>query len=190
MIQKLFKWGASYLRLLGLKLRFGKRLVAPIRPRGVYVGRNVRFEIAKGASLVLGRGVYFSEGCRLAATEGAVLQIGDAVYFGKDCMIVARERIKIGAHTLLANEVALYDHDHIFADADTPIAEQGFSIAPISIGRNCWIATRGVITRGVTVGDHVVLGANAVLTKDAASHTVWGGIPARCIKKQEIDYEK
>lgn len=187
MIRKIGKWGASFWRLLLLKLRFGKRLDAPIRPRGVYVGRNVRFEIAKGALLSLGQGVYISEGCRLTVTEGAILQVGDAVYFGKDCMIVARERIEIGEHSLLANEVALYDHDHVFTDPHRPIADQGFRTGAIRIGENCWVATRAVVTRGVTVSEHVVLGANSVLTKDAPAHTVWGGVPARCIRESRTE---
>ena len=35
----------------------------------------------------------------------------------------------------------------------------------------------------VTIGDNVIIGANAVVTKDVPSNSVVAGIPARVIRK-------
>ena len=85
--------------------------------------------------------------------------------------------------------------------------QHGFStyIAAESIGENCWInqqVTIGykdssrppiigngvMITCGakvlgpITIGDHVTIGANAVVVKDLPSDSVWGGVPAKRIR--------
>ena len=85
--------------------------------------------------------------------------------------------------------------------------QHGFStyIAAESIGENCWINqqvtigykdnTRApvigndvMITCGakvlgpITIGDHVTVGANAVVVKDLPPDSVWGGVPAKRIR--------
>ncbi len=85
--------------------------------------------------------------------------------------------------------------------------QHGFStyIAAESIGENCWINqqvtigykdnTRApiigndvMITCGakvlgpITIGDHVTIGANAVVVKDLPPDSVWGGVPAKRIR--------
>lgn len=88
----------------------------------------------------------------------------------------------IQENTLIADNVSLYDHDHRFLDKKTPIAEQGFCASSIYIGRNCWLATNVVVLKGVNITDHVIVGANAVVTKSLDRAGVYGGIPARFIK--------
>lgn len=52
-----------------------------------------------------------------------------------------------------------------------------------TIGDNVYIATGAKIIGGVDVGEHVVIGANAVVTKDIPSHVCVAGIPAKIIKE-------
>ena len=54
--------------------------------------------------------------------------------------------------------------------------------APIVLGKNVWVGSNATILSGVTVGDNAVVAAGAVVTKDVATNTVVGGIPARLIK--------
>ncbi|MBK9400940.1 MAG: hypothetical protein IPN36_08800 [Bacteroidetes bacterium] len=53
----------------------------------------------------------------------------------------------------------------------------------VRIGRKCWLGNGVVITAGVTLGDNVVVGANAVVTKSFPSNVVIGGVPARILKE-------
>ena len=52
-----------------------------------------------------------------------------------------------------------------------------------TIGNHVWLATNCIVLQGVTVGDHAVIAAGAVVTKDIPAGEIWGGIPARFIKK-------
>ena len=47
-----------------------------------------------------------------------------------------------------------------------------------------WIGANATILRGVTVGQGAIIAAGAVVTKDVTPFSVWGGIPARCIKQR------
>ena len=45
--------------------------------------------------------------------------------------------------------------------------------------------------QGVTIGDGAVVAAGAVVTKDIPAGEVWGGVPAKFIRKrgcEEFDY--
>lgn len=60
---------------------------------------------------------------------------------------------------------------------------------PIKIGHHCWIATGAIVLSGVTIGDGAVVAAGAVVTKDVPPYEVWGGVPARFIKKRSMDLD-
>lgn len=50
-----------------------------------------------------------------------------------------------------------------------------------TIGNRCFIAAGAKIIGNITIGDDVVIGANAVVTKDIPSGSVVVGVPARII---------
>ena len=54
----------------------------------------------------------------------------------------------------------------------------------VTIGDNVWIGTNVVIMPGVFIGDNSIIGSTAVLTKNVPNNEVWGGIPARLIRKR------
>ena len=50
------------------------------------------------------------------------------------------------------------------------------------IGKRCFIGVNAIIMPGVTIGDEVIVGAGAVVTKDVPSHCIVAGNPAKIIK--------
>lgn len=57
--------------------------------------------------------------------------------------------------------------------------------APIHIGDYVFIGARCIIGKGVTIGDKSMICAGSVVTKDIPSGEIWGGNPAKFIKKIE-----
>jgi putative colanic acid biosynthesis acetyltransferase WcaF len=57
---------------------------------------------------------------------------------------------------------------------------------PIEIGADSWVAAEAFIGPGVKVGDRAVVGARAVLFKDAECGGVYAGNPARLIKRRKL----
>ena len=55
---------------------------------------------------------------------------------------------------------------------------------PIHIGQYCWIGTGAIVLQGVKIGEGSVVAAGAVVTKDIPPYEVWGGVPAKFIRKR------
>lgn len=68
------------------------------------------------------------------------VNIGNNVFFNNYCSLNAIERIIIGDGTIFGENVKVYDHNHCYQDPNVPIKEQGFTSAPVNIGKHCWIA--------------------------------------------------
>ena len=79
----------------------------------------------------------------------------------------------------------------------TQILSHSFSLeknsqacAPIQIGHHCWVGTRSIILPGSVLPSQSVLGAGAVLQKKyTESFVLYGGVPAKYIKKMDETYE-
>ena len=57
--------------------------------------------------------------------------------------------------------------------------------APVTIGEGAWIGAGAVILPGVHIGRGAIVGANAVVTRSIGELEVWGGCPARFLKRVE-----
>lgn len=49
----------------------------------------------------------------------------------------------------------------------------------VTIGNDVWIGTRSIIMPGVCIGNGVIVGAGAVVTRNVPDYAVVGGVPAR-----------
>lgn len=56
------------------------------------------------------------------------------------------------------------------------------------IGNDVWIGSRCLIKSGVKIGDGAVIGMGSVVTKDIPPYEIWGGNPAKYIKKRFSDH--
>ena len=61
---------------------------------------------------------------------------------------------------------------------------------PITIGNDVYIGNNVIILPGVNIGNRVVIGAGAVVTKDIPDNSVAVGVPARVIKTTDQYFEK
>lgn len=66
----------------------------------------------------------------------------------------------------------IYDHNHCYKDTNVPIKDQGYTSAPIMIGKHCWIGSNVIILKGVTIGDNCVIGAGCTIYKDVPDNSV------------------
>lgn len=167
-----------YWRFFRFKLRNPHVIV-----RGfVFMDRDVELYARRGyGRLILGRWIHLGVGTALRCHEGT-LSLGDKGVLARDISINCYLDVDIGDSALIADNVYISDFDHKFADVDVPIKDQGIAKSRVRIERNVWLGTKTTITRGVTIGEGTVVGANAVVTRDLPAHSVAVGIPARVIK--------
>lgn len=53
-----------------------------------------------------------------------------------------------------------------------------------TIDNDVWIGSNVIILQGVHISNGAIIAAGAVVTRDVPPYEIWGGIPARCIKKR------
>jgi len=109
------------------------------------------------------------------------VMIGDHTRVGLHNTIIGP--VTIGNHVNLAQGITVTALNHNFEDSDKRIDEQGVSTKPVTIGNDIWIGANAVILPGVTIGDHSVVAAGAVVTKDVPPHSLVAGVPAKIIKQ-------
>lgn len=108
------------------------------------------------------------------------------VRIGKRCTIgigsVVIGPVDIEDDVIMAQHVVLSGLNHNYERIDVPISQQGVSTAPIVVGKGTWLAANVCVRSGVTIGQHCVIGAGAVVTKDIPSYSVAVGNPAKVVK--------
>jgi acetyltransferase-like isoleucine patch superfamily enzyme len=122
-------------------------------------------------------GVTLSRAVTLEASSEAVLDIGKS-WLGPGAIVSARDRITIGDGTALAEYVTIRDHNHIH-DPEHPVLAWEYDTDPVVIKNDVWIASKATIVAGVTIEDHALCAAGAVITRDVQVWQRVGGVPAR-----------
>ncbi|MDP0498071.1 MAG: acyltransferase [Verrucomicrobiota bacterium JB024] len=113
--------------------------------------------------------------------SGVNIEIGNYSSINKGCW-VSNDTI-IGDDVMTGPEVVILSASHNFADTTVSMREQGAPPRrPITIGNDVWIGTRSVILPGVTVGDHAIIAAGSIVTKDVPPWAIVGGNPAKVIR--------
>jgi acetyltransferase-like isoleucine patch superfamily enzyme len=107
--------------------------------------------------------------------------IGDHTRVGLHNTIIGP--VTIGHHVNLAQGITVTALNHVFSDTGKRIDEQGITTVPVVIEDDIWIGANAVILPGVKIGNHSVVAAGAVVTKDVPPHTLVAGVPAKVIKQ-------
>lgn len=81
--------------------------------------------------------------------------------------------INIGKESYLASGSIIFTHDF-----SRKLRTDTF------IGERCFIGANAIIMAGVKIGDQVIVGSGAVVTKDVPSNCIVAGNPARIIKEK------
>jgi acetyltransferase-like isoleucine patch superfamily enzyme len=131
---------------------------------------------------------------RIEAHGDGHIALGEKVYLGDDVIVSASAGVTIGAGTLIAHGVQIFDNDSHPIDAgerarqwdailglgpNTPIT---IKAAPLTIGAQCWIGFNAILMKGATLGDRSVVAAGAVVTGPVPPDVVVAGNPARIVR--------
>jgi len=134
-------------------------------------------------------------GCRMGKYTGIHLGVrmlmphricmGDHCIIGEFSFLDGRMFLQIGNNVNLSSGVTVWTLQH---DAYSPhFAIKG---GAVTIEDNVWLSFRATVLPDITIHQNAVIGAHALLTKDAAADGVYMGVPAREMKKRgiQIDY--
>lgn len=149
-------------RLLGVRHKTAAEVIANLRQKGARIGEDVR--------------IYSPNNTIIDSSCAYLLTIGD--------------------HVCITDGVKILTHDFSWSVLKdyAPEGEMPGSIlgcqAPVDIGDYVFIGMNAVITCGVKIGHHVIIGAGSVVTRDCEPNAVYAGNPARKICTLEEFYQR
>ena len=110
---------------------------------------------------------------------------GDKLIIGKFCMIASDVKFIMNGANHLTDAMSTYPFavfgngwEHAMDGKTYP--QKG----NITIGNDVWIGYNATIMAGVTIGDGAIIATNATVTRDVAPYTIFGGNPAKEIRKR------
>ena len=159
------------------------RLLAPLyqhRGRHAIIHHSVRMDTPPYRKFWLGDYSVVESFACINNAVGDVI-IGDHTRIGLHNTIIGP--VTIGSHVNLAQGITITALNHNFSDAEKRIDEQGVNTTPVVIEDDIWIGANAVILPGVTIGQHSVVAAGAIVTKDVPPHSLVAGVPAKVIKQ-------
>ncbi len=122
---------------------------------------------------------------RVEIGDGAVIMMGAIINIGA----VIGEGTMIDMGAVLGGRAIVGRNSHVGAGAVLAGVVEPPSAKPVTVGDDVLIGANAVIIEGVSVGDGAVVAAGAVVTQDVPPHAVVAGVPARVIKMKDSKTE-
>lgn len=99
-------------------------------------------------------------------------------------------RVKAGKYVMFAPDVTIAGADHVFDEPGVPMYFSGRPDLPETIIEDdVWIGARVCILAGVRIGRGSIIAMGSVVTKDVPAYSIYGGVPARMIRRRFTDGE-
>lgn len=105
-------------------------------------------------------------------------EIGAGTWIGAFTVVDGSGGLTIGRGCDISSGAQIYTHSSARRCVSARV-HPDVERAPVRIGDHVFVGAGAVITMGVTVGEHSVVAAGAVVTRDVAPFTVVAGVPAR-----------
>jgi acetyltransferase-like isoleucine patch superfamily enzyme len=139
---------------------------------------------------------------QLYAADTGKITIGKNTFIAQNSMIVSSESIEIGDNCMISWDCMIQDNNShpvskkkrqeqmIRLEEKTDCVDSG-QVFPLNesksksvkIGNNVWIGARVIVLKGVIIGNNSIIAAGSIVTKNVPSNTIYGGNPAKVIKK-------
>lgn len=170
--------GSNYISLRalverGLKLRLGTNAT---------VGSYAKLSSRGDGSIEIGDNTHIDDFVVLETRRGGFIKIGSGSGINAFSVIYGSGGVTIGNNTRIASHTVIVASNHMFDDTTKNIYEQGVSKKGIVIGNDVWVGAGVRILDGVHIGDHSVIGAGSVVTRDIPENAVAVGVPARVMR--------
>ena len=156
---------------------FGRIFCVSNSKEGIKIGNHVSINSNRKSNPIGGdtKTILFAKG-------NGKIRIGDCCGIS-NTTIFASESITIGDRVLLGGGTKIYDTDFHWLDLEKRMSEDGGITKPVVIEDGVFVGAHTIILKGVTIGKASVIGAGSVVTKSIPAGEIWGGNPAKFIRK-------
>lgn len=121
---------------------------------------------------------------------GVYLSDAKGIRIGKCCRInenvFIQGEVVMGDYVMIAPNVAIHSSTHIYKSIENPMVLNGLTENKcVFIGDDVWIGRNSVVLPGIKIGKGSIIGANSLVNKDVEEYSIYGGVPAKFIKKRK-----
>lgn len=125
---------------------------------------------------------------KVSVAPNAVLRIGNHVGM-TNTSIQCEKCIEIGDYTIIGGGTMIMDSDfHDLSWGARRSNDTGCATAtkaPIRIHEDCFVGTNCIVCKGIEIGPRSIVAAGSVIVKDVPADEIWGGNPARFIRRMD-----
>ena len=146
--------------------------------------RNVELRAHGQSEINIGDRCRIDRGVRILSANEASIELEDGVRIGLYSVFNGGDSIFVGEKSLISGFVYIQTSMHNYKGEGT-IQSQGYSHAPVHLGKDSWLGTHAVIFPGVRLGDKCVVGSSSIVNQSFPAHSVVAGIPAKVLKNRE-----
>lgn len=138
-------------------------------------------EVEPGATVLAGTRVWRRAHVRTGAVIGRDCNIGANVFVDRNVRI--GDRVKIQNNVSVYEGVELADESFVgpaavFTNDRNPRATGPWQLTPTHVGRGASVGANATLVCGITVGEHGLVAAGAVVTRSVLPHQLVQGNPA------------
>ena len=145
------------------RIKMGQRWIRAMCAKLIMKDCGCNVNIEKNAS--------FSRKCSLGNNSG----------IGRNCVV--NGTVTIGDDVMMGPECMFFTENHAFDNINIPMNKQGNSVEkPIVVGNDVWSGARVLVMPGVKIGDHCIVAAGAVVTKNVPAYALVAGNPAKVVR--------
>lgn len=109
------------------------------------------------------------------------IDIGNKVIVGPGCTLGAKSKIVLGDYVRISKDVTI-ETAGLDLDSELPYKHKS---SPITIGKGVWLGTKTIVLGGVVIGDHSIIGAGSIISKDIPENSIVVG-HGRIIGKRSL----
>ncbi len=116
-----------------------------------------------------------------SATLIGDVAIGEKTWIGPNCMLDGTGGLSIGSYCSIAQGCQLLSHDSIRWALSG--GKSKYEYANTKIGNCCFLGVNAVVIKGINIGNHCLIAAGSIVTKDVPDFSIMAGVPAKLIGK-------
>lgn len=120
------------------------------------------------------------------------VKVGENTWIGPFTLLDGSGALSIGSYCSISTGVQIATHDSVKWALTG--GKASYEKMPVKIGDCCYIGSNSIILKGVTIGEHSVIGACSLVNKDVPPFSIAVGIPAKVIgkviiKDDQVEFE-
>lgn len=112
------------------------------------------------------------------------VKVGKNTWIGPFTLLDGTGNLKIGDNCNISAGTQIYTHDTVKRALSG--GKYPREAAPVTIGNNCFLGPNSIISKGVVIGHHSIIGAQAYVNKSIPPYSVAVGVPAKIIGKVKL----